>query len=199
VSAKHGATRTVVRATSTGMVLSVPVEVGTSVIEANTFNAGTTVATVADMKDMIFEGKVDEAEVGKIKEGMDLSISIAAIEGRTFPAKLEYIAPKGVSAQGGTIEFQIRAAVAPVDGVFVRAGYSATADIVLDRRTKVLAIREGLITFEKGEPFVEVETSPQVFERRKIETGLSDGINIEIKGGLEAGVKIKRPGTGAGT
>jgi HlyD family secretion protein len=170
----------------------VPVEPGSPVIEANTFNAGTTVATVADMSDMIFEGKVDEAEVGKIEEGMDLSITIAAIQGRTFPAKLEHIAPKGVTIQGGTIEFQIRAALDPVEGVFVRAGYSATADIVLDRRTNVLAVREGLITFEKGESFVEVEVSPQVFERRKIEVGLSDGIHIEVKSGLDAGAKLKR-------
>lgn len=192
VSSRYGASQTVVRATAAGMVLSVPIEPGSPVIEANTFNAGTTIATVADMRDMIFEGKVDEAEVGKISVGMDLTISIAAIQGQTFPAKLEYIAPKGVTIAGGTIEFQIRAALIPVDGVFVRAGYSATADIVLDRREKVLAVREGLITFEKGATFVEVETAPQVFERRSIEVGLSDGIHIEVKSGLAEGAKLKR-------
>jgi HlyD family secretion protein len=191
VSNKFGVSQTIVRATASGMVLSVPVEPGSPVIEANTFNAGTTVASVANMNDMIFEGKVDEAEVGKIQEGMDLSITIAAIQGRTFPAKLEHIAPKGVYITGGTIEFQIRAALEPVEGVFVRAGYSATADIVLDRRTKVLAVREGLITFDKGDTFVEVEVSPQVFEKRKIEVGLSDGINIEVKSGLDSGAKLK--------
>src|SRR5262245_9626992 len=193
VSSRYGASQTVVRATAAGMVLSVPVEPGAPVIEANTFNAGTTIATVADMRDMIFEGKVDEAEVGKIVEGMELSISIAAIQGRTFPAKLEYIAPKGASLPGGTIDFLIRAAVVPVEGVFVRAGYSATGDIVLDRRTKVLAVREGLITFENGDSFVEVETSPQVFEKRKIEVGLSDGIHIEVKSGIDEKAKLKKP------
>lgn len=196
-SSKYGASQTVVRATASGMVLSVPVEPGSPVIEANTFNAGTTIATVADMRDMIFEGKVDEAEVGKIQEGMDLSISIAAIQNRTFPAKLEHIAPKGVAITGGTIEFQIRAALEPVEGVFVRAGYSATADIVLDKRTQVLAVREGLITFEKGETFVDLEVSPQQFEKRKIEVGLSDGIHIEVKSGIESGAKLKKPASGS--
>jgi HlyD family secretion protein len=181
-----------VRSTVVGMVLEVPVEEGESVIESNTFNAGTTVATVADMTDMIFLGRVDESEVGKLREGMELSILIGAIEDERLRGKLEYIAPKGVATEG-VIEFEIRAAIEPRDGVLVRAGYSANADIVLDRRDKVLAINEGLLQFEDGKPFVEVETGPQTFEKRPVEVGLSDGINIEVLGGLEQSTKIKKP------
>jgi HlyD family secretion protein len=181
-----------VRSTVVGMVLEVPVEEGESVIESNTFNAGTTVATVADMTDMIFLGRVDESEVGKLRVGMELSIQIGAIEDERLRGKLEYIAPKGVATEG-VIEFEIRAAIEPREGVLVRAGYSANADIVLDRRDKVLAINEGLLQFEDGKPFVEVETGPQVFEKRPVEVGLSDGINIEVLGGLEQSTKIKKP------
>lgn len=181
-----------VRSTVAGMVLEVPVEEGESVIESNTFNAGTTVAMVADMTDMIFQGRVDESEVGKLREGMELSIQIGAIEGERLRGKLEYIAPKGVATEG-VIEFEIRAAIEPREDVLVRAGYSANADIVLDRRDKVLAINEGLLQFEDGKPFVEVETGPQTFEKRPVEVGLSDGINIEVLGGLEQSTKIKKP------
>lgn len=181
-----------VRSTVVGMVLEVPVEEGESVIESNTFNAGTTVATVADMTDMIFLGRVDESEVGKLREGMELSIQIGAIEDERLRGKLEYIAPKGVATEG-VIEFEIRAAIEPREDVLVRAGYSANADIVLDRRDKVLAINEGLLQFEDGKPFVEVETGPQTFEKRSVEVGLSDGINIEVLGGLEQSTKIKKP------
>lgn len=181
-----------VRSTVVGMVLEVPVEEGESVIESNTFNAGTTVAMVADMTDMIFQGRVDESEVGKLREGMDLSIQIGAVEGERLRGKLEYIAPKGVATEG-VIEFEIRAAIEPREDVLVRAGYSANADIVLDRRDKVLAINEGLLQFEDGKPFVEVETGPQTFEKRSVEVGLSDGINIEVLNGLEQSTKIKKP------
>jgi HlyD family secretion protein len=181
-----------VRSTVAGTVLEVPVKVGQSVIESNTFNAGTTVATVADMSDMIFLGRVDESEVGKLREGMALSIQIGAIEGERLRGKLEYIAPKGVVTEG-VIEFEIRAAIEPRDGVLVRAGYSANADIVLDRRDKVLAINEGLLQFEDGRPFVEVEIAPQTFEKRPVEVGLSDGIHIEVLGGVDQATKIKKP------
>jgi HlyD family secretion protein len=181
-----------VRSTVAGTVLEVPVEVGESVIESNTFNAGTTVATVADMTDMIFLGRVDESEVGKLREGMELSIQIGAVENERLRGTLEYIAPKGVATEG-VIEFEIRAAIEPREDVLVRAGYSANADIVLDRRQQVLAINEGLLQFEDGQPFVEVEVAPQTFEKRSVEVGLSDGINIEVLNGLAQGAKIKKP------
>ncbi|HWN70831.1 MAG TPA: efflux RND transporter periplasmic adaptor subunit [Haliangium sp.] len=181
-----------VRSTVAGTVLEVPVEEGESVIESNTFNAGTTVATVADMTDMIFLGRVDESEVGKLREGMELSIQIGAVENERLRGKLEYIAPKGVATEG-VIEFEIRAAIEPREDVLVRAGYSANADIVLDRRQQVLAINEGLLQFEDGQPFVEVEVAPQTFEKRSVQVGLSDGINIEVLDGLAQGTKIKKP------
>ena len=191
----ESSSNTLVRATIAGMVLEVPLEVGASVIEANTFNDGTTIATVADMDDMIFEGKVDESEVGKIRPGMDLLLIIGAIEGETFDATLEHIAPKGVE-EDGAIQFEIRAAVAQRDGVLIRANYSANADIVLARADDVLAIDESLLQFDDGKPFVEVETSPQAFERRAVEVGLSDGIRIEVVSGLSAEETIKNPSSG---
>lgn len=187
-------TNTLVRATVSGMVLEVPVELGRSVIEANTFNEGTTIATVADMDDMIFKGKVDESEVGKIRTGMQLLLTIGAIEGATFDATLEHIAPKGVE-ESGAIQFEIRAAVAPRPDLFLRANYSANADIVLDRRDDVLALDESLLQFEDGEPFVEVEVGEQLFEKRPVEVGLSDGIRIEIVSGLDETARIKQPNT----
>jgi HlyD family secretion protein len=194
---REGATRkagaasnTLVRSTITGMVLDVPVKEGHSVIESNTFNEGTTIASVADMGEMIFEGKVDESEVGKLHENMELILTIGAIEEKPFKAKLEYIAPKGVSEEGA-IRFQIRAAVKPDSGQFIRAGYSANADIILQRKDSVLAIREGLITFSGDTATVEVEKEPQEFEKRVIRTGLSDGINIEVLDGLDGADKVK--------
>lgn len=199
---REGATRsagqqanTEVRSTVEGMVLSVPVKIGESVIESNTFNAGTTIASIADMNQMIFQGKVDESEVGKIKVGMALDVRIGAIEKQTFKGELEYISPKGVMEEGA-IQFEIKAKMQMEQGVFIRAGYSANADIVLDRRTQALVVDEGVLQFDKGKPFVEVETAPQTFERREIETGISDGIKIEVKAGLEETDKIKKPSRG---
>ncbi|MBN2347531.1 MAG: efflux RND transporter periplasmic adaptor subunit [Bacteroidales bacterium] len=185
-------TNTLIRSTIQGMVLDVPVEKGNSVIEANTFNAGTTIATVADMGEMIFEGKVDETEVGKIKTGMALILSIGAIENETFDANLEYIAPKGVE-ENGAIQFEIKADVKLKNDFFIRAGYSANADIVLERKDSVMVIPESLLKFEKenDSAYVEVETNPQVFEKRYIEIGLSDGINIEVISGLTGEDKLK--------
>ncbi|MFQ5349822.1 MAG: efflux RND transporter periplasmic adaptor subunit [Thermoanaerobaculia bacterium] len=185
-------TNTLVRATAAGMVLDVPVEEGDSVIEANTFNDGTTIATVADMDEMIFEGKVDESEVGKLREGMELLLTVGAVETETFTAALEYIAPKGVEEEGA-IQFEIRAAVNLKDGVFVRANYSANADIVLDRRDETLAIQESWLQFDDQGAYVELETGDQQFERRTVETGLSDGINIEVVSGLSEGDRVKDP------
>jgi len=189
-SAGKNTSNTLVRSTINGMILEVPVEVGHSVIETNTFNAGTTIATVADMDDMIFEGRVDESEVGKLQAGMTLLLTIGAVEGRQLEATLEHIAPKGVE-QEGAIQFQIRAALKPQSDVLIRANYSANADIVLDRRDEVLAINESLLQFEGDKKFVEVEVSPQKFERRDVQTGLSDGIQIEVVSGVTESDKIK--------
>ena len=142
------------------------------------------------MNEMIFEGKVDESEVGKISEGMQLIMTIGAIENETFDAVLEHISPKGIE-ENGTIQFEIRAAVDLKENQFIRAGYSANADIVLERKNQVLAISEGLLLIEKDTTYVEVEVSPQTFEKRVIKTGLSDGINIEILAGISESDKIK--------
>lgn len=190
---KAGAvTNTLVRSTAEGMVLDVPVEVGFSVIESNTFNDGTTIASVADMGDMVFEGKIDETEVGKIREGMPLILTVGAIEEASFNAVLEHISPKGVE-ENGAIQFEIKANVQLKQDQFIRAGYSANAKVVLDRTDSVLAIPESLLQFEGDSSFVEVETGPQQFEKRFIETGLSDGINVEVKSGLTIDDKIKKP------
>ncbi|MDP3462931.1 MAG: efflux RND transporter periplasmic adaptor subunit [Bacteroidales bacterium] len=183
-------TNTLIRSTIDGMVLAVPVEEGNSVIESNTFNDGTTIASIADMNEMIFEGKVDESEVGKIREGMNLILSIGAIEADKFSAILEHISPKGV-AENGAIQFEIRAAVKLKEDQFIRAGYSANADIVLERRDSVLAINENLLIFEGDTAYVEVETAPQTYEKRMIKTGLSDGLSIEVLDGLSLEDKIK--------
>jgi HlyD family secretion protein len=184
------ATNTIVRSTLDGTVLEVPVEPGGSVIESNTFNDGTTIATIADMTEILFKGKVDESEVGKLAPGMELELTIGAIEGKKFMAILEHIAPKG-AIQEGAIQFEIRAALKLIEGTFVRANLSANADIVLARKENVLAIHESLLQFDKGTPFVEVETTPQTFEKRTIETGLSDGIAIEVVKGLGKDDKVK--------
>ncbi|MGQ1947235.1 efflux RND transporter periplasmic adaptor subunit [Geofilum sp. OHC36d9] len=193
VTKKMGSqTNTVIRSTIDGMILDVPVKKGNSVIKSNTFNDGTTVAIVADMSEMIFEGMVDETEVGKIEEGMHLMLSVGAINEMSFEAILEYISPKGIE-ENGAIQFEIRAAVKLKENTFIRAGYSANADIVLDRRDSVLCIPEKVLQFSNDSTFVEVETDPQTFEKRQIKTGLSDGINIEIIEGLSKADKIKVP------
>lgn len=193
VSKSDGATsNTLVRSTITGMVLDVPVKEGGQVIESNTFNEGTTISSVANMGEMIFEGKLDESEVGKVQSGMDILLTIGAIDQKTFKANLEYIAPKGI-IENGAIQFLIRASITKDNSAFLRAGYSANADIILARKDHVLAISESLLQFEKEKPFVEVETKDQQFEKRFVKTGLSDGINIEILSGISKTDKIKMP------
>ena len=184
--------QTQVRATVSGMVLDVPVKAGNQVIEANNFNEGTSIASLADVKFMIFEGKVDESEVGKIKEGLPLEITVGAIEGTTFEAVLDYIAPKGV-AENGAIQFEIKGSLKNIDSTFIRAGLSANASIILEKADKVLAIKEALVQYDSETklPFVEIETGDQEFERRTIVTGISDGIYVEIKEGITATDKIK--------
>ena len=195
---------TLVRATISGMVLEVPVEVGNSVIEVNNFNEGTTIAAVANMDEMVFEGFVDESEVGKLDEGMDLELTVGALESERFAATLEYIAPKGVEegvegeegGAGGAIQFEIRAATKLKPGVFLRANYSATADVVLDRRKQVLAIEESWLQFDGELPYVEVRTADGGWQRRDVEVGLSDGIQIEIVSGLSRDDRVKDPTSG---
>ncbi len=194
---KKGATKksdkvsNMIPATVTGMVLDLPFKEGAFIVETSSFGSGTTVATLADMQDMIFEGLVDESEVGKIHEGMELILNIGALQDEPFTAVLEYISPKGITDQG-TIKFQIRAAVKLNDKLFLRANYSANADIVLDKRENVVAINERDLIIEDKNYFVEIEKGPQQFEKRAIKVGLSDGINIEITEGLKDGDKIKQ-------
>jgi HlyD family secretion protein len=183
-------TNTLVRATIDGTVLDVPVKEGTSVIEANTFNDGTTIATLADMNELIFEGKVDESEVGKLRAGMGIVLTIGALEPLRFKAVLEHIAPKGIE-ENGAIQFKIRAALKDTGDALIRANYSANADIVLDQRSQVLSVKESLLSFEGNDTYVEVETKPQSFERRKVRTGLSDGIRIEVLDGLAKDDHVK--------
>ena len=190
-SKNTGTVSNVVRSTAEGMVIDVPVKEGSFVIESNTFNEGTTIATVANMKDMIFEGKVDESEVGKIKEGMKLDLLVGALQDEKISAELEYISPKGIE-EDGAIQFEIKAAVNLNNELFLRAGYSANADIVLQVRDSVLAIKENDLLFENDKVYVEIETGEQLFRKQKIETGLSDGINIEILSGITADQKIKK-------
>lgn len=185
---------TKVRSTVAGTILEVPVEVGGSVIESNNFNDGTTIASIADMGDMIFEGFVDEADVGRIELGMEVNIRIGAIDDHKFEGKLEHIAPKGVE-QEGAVQFEIKASLAGADGKTIRAGYSANAEIVLERRNQVLAISESLLKFDGDQTYVEIEVAPGQFERRDLEVGVSDGIHIEVKNGVDESTKIKQPET----
>ena len=193
VSKSSGAvSNTLVKATISGMVLDVPVKEGGQVIESNTFNEGTTLCSVANMGEMIFEGKLDESEVGKVQTGMDIVLTIGAIDKKSFNARLEYIAPKGI-IENGAIQFLIRASIHKDNSAFLRAGYSANADIILDRRDHVMAVPEAVLQFDADKAYVEVETKTQQFEKRIVKTGLSDGINIEIIEGLKKTDQIKLP------
>ena len=184
---------TLIRSTIDGLILDVPIKGGNSVIMSNTFNDGTTIATVANMNDLIFKGKIDETEVGRIHEGMPVKLTIGALQNLTFDAELEYISPKGVEENGAN-QFEIKAAVHAPDSVQIRSGYSANAEIVLQRAQKVLAVPEGIIEFSGDSTFVWVMTDSipeQKFERRQIKTGMSDGIKLEIKEGLTGKEKIR--------
>jgi len=184
--------QTQVRATVSGMVLDVPVKAGNQVIEANNFNEGTSIASLADVTKMIFEGKVDESEVGKIKEGLPLEITVGAIEDEKFDAILDYIAPKGVE-ENGAIQFEIKGTLKKMDSTFIRAGLSANASIILEKAEKVLAIKEALVQYdeETKKPYVEVEIGDQKFERKDLELGIGDGIFVEVKNGITKDDKIK--------
>ena len=175
-----------------GTILEIPVKEGDQVIQSNNFNAGTTIASIADMNKMIFEGKVDESEVGKLVNGSDIEVSIGAIEGKKFPAKLNFIAPKGTE-EGGAVQFKIKADVSLDDNYFIRAGYSANADIVLEKKDSVLSIKEALLKFDKKteEPYVEIKTGEGKFDKKTLKLGTSDGVNVEILEGITADDEIK--------
>lgn len=183
---------TLVRSTINGTILDIPVKVGNSVIQSNNFNDGTTIASVANMTDMLFVGKLDETEVGRIKSGMPMLITIGALQGTKLDATLEYIAPKGVES-GGAIMFDMKAAVKVPDSVFVRAGYSANAEIIFEKANKVKLIPESCVEFANDSAFVYLLTKndPLTFERKLVKTGLSDGINIEIKSGLKLKEQVR--------
>ena len=175
-----------------GTILEIPVREGDQVIQSNNFNAGTTIATVADMSQMIFEGKVDESEVGKLVKGTVIEVSIGAIEGQKFPAKLNFIAPKGTE-EGGAVQFKIKADVSLDDKFFIRAGYSANADIILVKKDSVLSIKEGLLKFDKEteEPYVEVKQADGEFKKVNVKLGTSDGVNVEVLEGVTKDDEIK--------
>ncbi len=183
---------TEIRATISGMILDVPVKVGNQVIEANNFNDGTTIAILADVNKMIFEGKVDESEVGKIKENLALEITVGAIEDKSFDAILDYIAPKGVE-ENGAVQFEIKGSLSKKDTTFIRAGLSANASIILARADSVLTLKESLIQYDREtqQSYVEVETGSQEFERRDVTLGISDGLIVEVLSGVTSEDKIK--------
>ncbi|UCD59893.1 MAG: efflux RND transporter periplasmic adaptor subunit [Flavobacteriaceae bacterium] len=182
-----------IRATVAGTLLEIPVREGDQVIQSNNFNDGTTIATIADLGKMIFEGKVDEGEVGKLEIGMPLEITLGAIEDEKFEAKLKFIAPKGIE-ESGAVQFKIEGDVVVEGDFMIRAGYSANASLVLEKKDSVMVIPEALLQFDKetDEPYVEVAVGDQKFERKEVEIGISDGVNIEIISGIteEDDVKV---------
>ena len=183
---------TLIRSTIDGLILDVPIKEGNSVIMSNTFNDGTTIATVADMNDLIFRGNIDETEVGRLHEGMPVKITLGALQDMEFQAELEYISPKGVEENGAN-QFEIKAAIRVPDSVTVRSGYSANAEIVLQRVQNVLTIPENCVEFSGDTTFVYVltQSAPQQFTRQQVTVGMSDGINIEVKTGLEEGKQVR--------
>lgn len=183
-----------IKSTVTGTILSVPIKVGNSVIQANTFNAGTTIATIADMSDMLFVGNIDETEVGSLNAGMELNVTIGAIKDRVFKARLEYISPQS-KEENGAILFEIKAAVEIPNDVFVRAGYSANAEIILEKAENVMTIPESVVVFDNGEPYVQVYEGMtgkhQKFTKKNVTLGLSDGINVQVISGLDGSEQLK--------
>ncbi|AIY13115.1 MULTISPECIES: efflux RND transporter periplasmic adaptor subunit [Cellulophaga] len=181
-----------IRATVSGTILEIPVKEGDQVIQSNNFNDGTTIATIADLSKMIFEGKVDEAEVGKLKIGMPLNITMGAVQDQELKAKLKFIAPKGTEDQGA-VQFKIEGDIDMKDDFLIRAGYSANAAIVLEQKDSVLAVKEALLQFDTKteKPYVEVLKGEDEFEKRDVEIGVSDGIFVEILSGITKEDKIK--------
>lgn len=185
---------TQIRSTIKGMVLDIPVEIGDNVQEINNFSTGTTIATVANIDDMIFEGKVDEADVGILKEGMPIEITIGALPDQTFSGELFFISPSGIE-ENGVVQFEIKAAVNLKKETFIRAGYSANAEIITENKRNVLALKESEIQYdEKGNPFVEIKKG-ETWEKKTVRLGVSDGVNVEILQGITANDEIKIPNT----
>ena len=186
---------TQIRSTIDGMILDVPVKVGNSVIQSNTFNDGTTIATVADMSNMLFRGNVDETDVGKLHETMPVKLTIGALQNVELDALLEYVSPKATE-DNGVIMFEVKAAVKIPENVFVRAGYSANASIVIQSREGVLTLPESTVEFEGDKTYVYLLTSAdgaeeQTFDKHEVKIGLSDGINIELTEGVTAESKVR--------
>ncbi len=185
---------TQIRSKANGTVLEVPVKVGYQVIEANQFNAGTTICSVADLNSLIFEGKIDEAQAGKIKEGMDMNIVIGALQNKTFPGKVTMIAPKGKD-ESGTIKFPIEGDVFNPSNEYIRAGFSANGEIVLSSQKNALLLDESLVQYEKekgvDKPFVEVKQPNGSFKKVYIKLGASDGINVQILSGIDKNADVK--------
>ena len=193
VSSKNAtSSSTLIRSTITGLILDIPVKVGNSVIQANTLNDGTTVATVANMNDLIFEGQVDETEVGSLYEGMPLTITIGALRDYTFDAKLEYISPKAVESNGAN-QFKVKAAVKVDSEHTIRSGYSANAQIELEKKEGVLSVPESSLEFVGDDAYVYTKADDGTYKQTKVTTGLSDGVNIEIKEGLAEGDTVRGP------
>ena len=189
------ASSTLIRSTISGVVLDVPVKVGNTVVLSNTFNDGTTIASVADMNDLIFRGNIDETEVGRLVQGMSMRITVGALHDLAFDATLEYISPKAVE-QGGANQFEVKAAVRVEGDVYMRSGYSANAEIVLEEADKVLSVPESAIEFSGDTAFVyvlEPGTLPKVYRRTRVGTGLSGGVDIEIRSGVEEGQTVRGP------
>lgn len=176
-----------------GTVLEIPVRVGDQVIQSNNFNAGTSIATIANMSNMIFEGTVDESEVGKLKEGEAIDVVIGALEEKKLPAKLTFISPKGISDAAGAVQFTIKADVQVEVTANIRAGYSANAEIDIESRDSLFAIKESLVRFDRitERPYVEIQQADNSFKKQDVKLGLSDGINIEIVDGIGKDDKIK--------
>ena len=188
-SANASGSSTLVRSTISGLILDVPVKVGNSVTQSNTFNDGTTIATVADMDDLIFDGNIDETEVGRLSTGMPVKISVGALQDLSFDAMLEYISPKA-TVNNGANQFEIKASVKIPSDVTIRSGYSANAEIVLDQAEGVVMLPESAIQFEGEKTYVMIKEADE-YVRRDVETGLSDGINIEVKDGIKQGDKVR--------
>ena len=187
-----GSANTNIIAQISGTILEIPVREGDQVIESNNFNAGTTIATVADMSQMIFEGKVDESEVEKLEEGIDIKVILGAINEKDFPAKLTFVAPKGIE-QNGAVQFTIKADVEVESSKSIRAGYSANAEIEVESKDSVLVINESLLQFNRitEKPFVEILNDKGEFRTKNVEIGISDGINVEIIEGVKLTDQIK--------
>ena len=189
------ASSTLIRSTITGLILDVPVKVGNTVVLSNTFNDGTTIATVANMNDLIFRGNIDATEVGRLVEGMPMKITIGALQDLSFEANLEYVSPKAVESNGAN-QFEVKAAVHVMKSGKIRSGYSANAEIVLAKASKVLSIPESAIEFSGDSTFVYIvkgEGEKKTYDRRAVTTGLSDGVSIEIKKGITAKDKVRGP------